>query len=120
MYKTVLAFFLAASLLVAGNVAGKWTGTLRFDGADNSVPAVLILEQDGNTVRGTGGPNDSQQHPFENGKLDGNNVHLERHEGSDVIIIELKLENDQLVGNMKMVHGADTRTAALSLKRDKR
>ena len=83
------------------------------------MPAVLILEQDGNTVRGTGGASDSQQHPFENGKLDGNKIHLERHEGSDLIIIELKLESDRLVGSMKMMHGSDTRTAALSLKRDK-
>jgi hypothetical protein len=120
MYKPVLAFFLSALCLLAADVAGKWTGTLRFEGVDNSAPAVLILKQEGNTVTGTGGPDESQQHPFENGKIEGNNIHLERHAGeNDVITIELKLENDQLVGNMKMVHGADTRNATLSLKRSK-
>ena len=119
MRQTVLAFFLSAAFLLGSNVSGKWTGRLRYDGADTSLPAVLILEQDGNRIKGTGGPDVSRQQPFEIGTIDGNTVHLERHAGQDgVIVLELKLENGQLVGKMSMRHGAETRTATLSLKKE--
>jgi len=119
MRQTVLAFFLSTAFLLGSDISGKWTGVLRYDGADNSLPAVLILEQDGNRVKATGGPDVSRQQPFEIGTIDGNTIHLERHAGEDdVIVIELKLENSQLVGKMSMRHGAETRTATLSLKKE--
>jgi hypothetical protein len=119
MRQTVLAFFLAAVSLFGSNISGKWTGTLRYDGADTALTAVLMLEQDGNRVKATAGPDVSRQQPFDNGTIDGNTVHLERHSGEDdVIVVELKLENDQLVGKMTMRHGTETRTATLSLKKE--
>src|SRR5262245_22916298 len=53
-------------------VSGKWSGTLEFSnasGESKSGPAYMILKQDGNKVSGSGGPNEGEQHPIQNGKV---------------------------------------------------
>jgi hypothetical protein len=119
MSRAIPVFFLSALVLCGADVSGKWTGSLRYEGADSSRPAVLILEQEGGRLKATGGPDASRQQPFENATIEGNTIRLERRAGeADVIVIELKLENDQLAGKMTMKHGTDTRIAAVSLKKE--
>jgi uncharacterized protein (TIGR03435 family) len=56
------SMFCAASF--AADVSGKWSG----------YPGYLVLKQDGAALTGTLGQSASEQHPFENGKIDGNRL----------------------------------------------
>jgi hypothetical protein len=106
-------------MLCGADVSGKWIGTLRYEGADSSRTAVLILQQEGGRLKATGGPDESRQEPFETATIEGNTVRLERRVAEDdVIVVELKLENDQLAGKLTMKHGSNTRIGTVSLKKE--
>jgi len=66
---TVGAFVLA-SVLSAADLTGKWTGTFSEHESEGK-GALLILQQSGNELTGTAGPDQEKQFPIQNGKVDG-------------------------------------------------
>jgi hypothetical protein len=116
----VFGLLLSAIPLSAADVSGKWSGTLEFKsdaGETKSGPALLILKQEGNKVTGSGGPNESEQHPIENGKIEGNRLRFEATGGHGPMYFDLKVDGDQISGEIKRGKESTTDTAKISLKR---
>ena len=120
MHKILIAFLLSAFCLLAGDVSGKWSGTMKPNGEENAGPAFLVLKQEGAELKGSAGPNESQQHPIESGKVEGDRIRFEIKVGEKgTISFDLKLDGDQISGDLKMVRDAESRTATLSVQRVK-
>lgn len=92
----------AAGLLADVDVAGKWTGSFVMDdgsGETHDSTALLILKQEGNTVSGTVGPNEGEQWPVQNGKVEGEKVTLEVQTDGPLITFNLVLSGEHLKGD---------------------
>lgn len=117
MKLTILALLFSAALFAA-DATGKWTGTFTLtkdDGQARAKPALLILKQDGDKLTGSGGPDESEQHPIVKGKVDGNRLTFEVAAGDSTIAFDVVLEGDQIKGDMKKTGTAET--AKLDVKR---
>ena len=103
------------------NVSGKWSGTFSVTGSDgNSEPAFLLLKQEGTTVTGSAGPNESQQHPIKKGSVAGNKLTLEiEPRENQTIKLELVIDGDQMKGEINMARDGETRSGKLEVARAK-
>ena len=101
------------------DLTGKWSGAFRADGADHDVPQFLILKQEGNRLTGSAGPDQSEQYPIENGKVDGERVRFEVTTGEWKFTYDLKTIDGKLAGNLELKSLNDRRTAKVSLNRAK-
>ena len=86
------------------NITGKWSGSLEIhkpDGDVQQTTAMLILNQSGDTVAGTVGPNEEEQMAIKDGKVVGSEIQLnaETRDGAP-IIFHLHLEADHLKGDL--------------------
>ena len=59
----VVALWFALGFAVGG-VSGKWQGSFRVNGGDHDVPQLLIFNEDGNKLTGTGGPDATERYPI--------------------------------------------------------
>ncbi len=115
----VLLAIASAALAVAADVTGKWTGTLAPDGGDAHT-ALLVLKQDGMSITGTAGPDESQQFPIKNGKVDGNKVVFDVSPTDESLYhMELVLDGDRLKGDLTAHREDQTMTAKLDVSRVK-
>lgn len=119
--KTILLslLLLAGWCLSAADLTGKWSGTVavKDDGGDSQDVAVMVtLKQDGNTLTGTAGA-EGEEHPIQKGVVNGDTVTFEVDSGDAIYYLELKVDGDQLTGEVK--NGADGPKMKLSLKRVK-
>ena len=117
--KHLLLFALTAASMLAADATGKWTGTLTPSGDSNSHPAMLVLKQEGSSVTGTAGPDEGERHNIQNGKIENDSITFEVPQGETVMKFNLKLEGDQLQGDITRQRGDQTQTAKLNLKREK-
>ena len=103
------------------NVSGKWSGTFSVTGSDgNSEPAFLLLKQEGTTVTGSAGPNETQQHPIKKGSVAGNKLTLEiEPRENQTIKLELVVDGDRMKGDINMARDGETRNGKLDLARAK-
>jgi hypothetical protein len=115
--KAIALVLLVAMHAMAGDVTGKWSGTFRADGADHDVPQLFILKQDGNKLTGSGGPDQSEQYPLENGKVDDDRVKFEVTTGEWKFTYDLRATEASMAGNLELKSLNDKRTAKVSLKR---
>jgi len=111
---------LAASAALGADVSGVWTGTLTPDGRDNGDTALLIFRQEGDKLTGTGGPNQSEQHPIVNGAIKGDRITFELQASERrVLSFDLKIAGDQITGRAEMRQDGQVRGAAtINLKRE--
>jgi hypothetical protein len=115
MNKPTLAVFLLAINLMAANVTGRWSGRFRVDGGDHDIPQLLILKQEGNKLIGSGGPNDTEQYPIEDGKVNGDRVQFEITTGEWKFTYDVKADGATMKGNIELKSVNDQRTALVSL-----
>jgi opacity protein-like surface antigen len=117
--KSMIALcMILASAAVAADVSGKWTGTFKVNGGDHTVPQLFILQQQGKKLTGSGGPNEGEQYPIENGTNDGGRVRFQLTTGEWKFAYDLKQTGeDGLEGDLKLENVNDSRTAAVSLRR---
>ena len=115
----VCGLILSAVALAGPNVSGKWTGTFtRNDGeGGHAQPIYMVLKQDGSKLAGSGGPNENDQHAFEDGKVEGNRLTFDVPTGKGAIHFDLQVKEDELTGRMS--HGGDegAESAQVTLKR---
>lgn len=117
--KTGIALVLLLALnAMAADLSGKWSGSFRADGADHDVPQLFILKQDGNKLTGSGGPNQSEQYPLENGKVEGDRVRFEITTGEWKFTYNLKADPGKMAGDLELTSLNDKRAAKVSLKKD--
>ena len=95
-----LLFALCAITALAADVSGKWSGTFTAEGGEPQ-PAFMILKQSGSALTGSGGPDENEQWPLENGKVDGNKItgSVKSPDGA-VYTVNLVLEGDHLRGEI--------------------
>jgi ketosteroid isomerase-like protein len=116
----LLLVFAAASFAVDLN--GSWTGPFGMFQPDGSVQTTgtvhLTLKVSGQSLTGTAGPSESEQHEIRNGKLDGSRVTFETpvHPGL-VLRFDLTFDNDTLKGTAESLPGNLQLRARVELKR---
>jgi hypothetical protein len=115
----LLSASLSVVALCAPNVTGKWSGTLQMEAGNDSMPVYMILKQDGNKLAGSTGPNESEQHAFEGGKVEGNNVTFDVSLGGGPgsMHFDLQVEGDQITGRARRSGEGLNQSAKISLKR---
>jgi hypothetical protein len=116
MKKPLLAVLMAGALSAA-DVTGRWKGTLTPEGG-NEGPALVILKQMGESVTGSGGPDESERHEIINGKVAGDKVTFEIATGGQMKF-DLTIQGDELSGQVTRERQGQFQTAKLSLKREK-
>jgi hypothetical protein len=113
--KHLLLIALAAVTLVAADATGTWTGTLtKSDGQGGT--ARLILKQDGDKLTGTAGPDENEQHPILNGKVEKDSLTFELDNGMK---FALKQDGDEITGDITRERDGQTQKAKLAVKRVK-
>src|SRR5215469_17199890 len=101
MRKILLAALLFAASSLAADFAGKWTGEGVVNG--ESHPLYFVFSQDGTTLTGTGGPSADEQHPFQNGRIDGDKIVFDVVPGNKGSIhFELKTDGETLKGTVEL------------------
>ena len=110
-------FTLAATVLMA-DATGKWKGTLTPEG-QNGGPALLVLKQDGTSLTGTAGPDETGQHAILNGKVEGGKITFELAVGQGNAKFTLLQDGEEIKGDVKLEGGGQTQAAKIELKRAK-
>jgi len=115
---SLLLLAAAAFTLSATDLTGKWSGTvdLKQDGEAQTIPVIMVVKQEGDKLTGTAGPED-EQHPIQNGKVDGNKVTMEVDTGEALYYLELEVDGDKISGHVKQ--GADGEKMKIALSRVK-
>lgn len=118
--KFFLALFLfCAASVMAADLTGKWSGSFKAEGADHSIPQLIILKQQGSALSGSAGPNAGEQYPLENGKVDGNKASFQVTTGEWTFSYKLTAGSDSLSGELKLESTSESRTAKVTLTRTK-
>lgn len=119
--RSFVLFILTAATLLGADVTGKWTGTLTpvGDGGGQSFPTLLVLKQEGAKLTGTAGPDASEQHAIQSGKVEGANVTFDLTAGGGALKFVLKLTGDQMTGDATRESDGKKQSAKVALKRDK-
>jgi hypothetical protein len=118
MKPLILALLLSAASFAA-DFAGKWSGTAEMNrnGESRTSTAVLIFKQTGQTLTGTGGRDEMEQHPLENVKVEGSKLTCEVNDGDTLVKIALEVEGDVMTGEAKAEKDGQPMTVKFSLKR---
>jgi hypothetical protein len=120
--KQILVMILAAASAIASDADGRWSGTMTVrtsEGTDRVGPALLVLKQEGATITGSAGPDDSERHEIQNGKSENGKLTFEVLNGESVMRFNLKHEGDEMKGEITREREGETQTAKLDLKRSK-
>src|SRR5689334_15420005 len=114
--KHLILLTLTALGLLASDATGTWTGTLLVSTPDGNQDrtAYLVLKQEGTKLTGTAGPNADEQHTIENGKVEDGLLTFEIP-GAASMKFTLKLEGDEIKGDIKRERDGATETAKLSV-----
>jgi hypothetical protein len=120
--KTLVCALLTAVFAVtalAADVTGKWSGSFAPEGHDPS-NAFMILKQAGTTLTGSAGPDEGEQWPISNGKIDGGKItgDLTAPDGA-VYKLDLVLDSEHIKGDVSMTREGETRKAKLDVTRVK-
>jgi hypothetical protein len=103
MIVAALVLALAATAAPA-DLSGKWEGKVTMETPDGKREdtALLILTQKGDTVSGTVGESESDQHPITSGTTDGNTLVLLAKNANNgrEYRIELTVSGDELKGTI--------------------
>ncbi len=123
MRKAILAVVFCNLTLLAADVTGTWSGTVKVkrDGADQNESAYLILKQEGSTVTGSAGGRADDQRPLENGKIQGDQITFEVPADNGTYKVSLKLQEDgeTLTGEVRRERDGNVLIAQVEVKRNK-
>jgi hypothetical protein len=107
--KALVCILLAAALAIpalAADITGKWSGSFTPSDPSGQVEAssaYLVLKQSGTQVTGTGGPDENQQWPIQNGKFEANKLTGEVHDDNGAVYkVALTLSGDHLKGDVSV------------------
>jgi hypothetical protein len=117
MKRLLIAFLAATVCLLAADPSGKWSGTLQPTDGGEPHPAYIILKADGNKLSGSGGPDETEQHPIESGRVEGDRLIFVVPAGERTLYFDLKIKGDEIEGDLEMKKGEEKKTGKVSLKR---
>jgi hypothetical protein len=118
MHRALLILLASIFTLAAADLTGKWTGTFTPDDG-NEGPALLVLQQKGESLMGTAGPDEEQRFDIVNGKVTGDRVTFETDSGKSAMKFELTLKGEELSGQVSRERDGQKQTAKLNVKRTK-
>src|SRR5712692_2560686 len=102
MWERLALLLLTASLALAGELTGKWSGSfeeLKPDGSTRGTGgAFMDLKLSGQTVTGTVGPDAASQHEIRNGTLVGTKLTFEMVQGQGVAKFDLIFDGETIKG----------------------
>lgn len=108
----------SAAALCATNVTGRWSGSLQMQGETESKPAYVILKQDGSKLTGSAGPDESEQHSFVGGKVEGNKLTFDVSLGGEGSMhFDLQVEGDRITGQVRRGGEGRNEVKKISLRR---
>jgi hypothetical protein len=114
MLATTLAL---STTLWAWDLTGRWTGTFQpTDGESGG--ALLVLKQTGNELTGTAGPNENEQSPIKNGKIDGDKITFDLERENGTMHFELTASGKRLSGTINREHDGEKQTAKLDVTKE--
>ena len=119
MKRPIFLLLLCAINAVAVDLTGRWSGSFKAEGADHSIPQLIILKQQGSTLSGSAGPDANGQYPLENGRVDGHKASFQVTTGEWRFTYYLSLEENFLSGDLKLESATESRTAKVTLTRMK-
>jgi hypothetical protein len=103
----VLALGVLAFTAAAADVTGKWSGKfapIGPDGQEHDGSAFVILKQAGTQLTGTAGPDESDQWPMSNGKIQGNKITGEvKDPNGPTYKLDLVLDGEHIKGDITVV-----------------
>ena len=115
MRTILLAAFLCAVPAFAADLTGRWWGEVS---GNDSQPVYLIVFQDGNSLKGTGGPDPQNQSLLTNGKIQGSRVSFDVVPGNSTSLhFELTLDDAGLKGTVKFRRNGQFVTSKVSLRK---
>src|SRR5262245_37591511 len=89
---------LLCTVFAAGaGLTGIWTGSITPDGR-NAEPLRFSIVQDGSKLTGTGGPNETQQFPIQNGQVKDGKITLQVVAGDRTFSFDLVVKGDEISG----------------------
>lgn len=116
MCKILLSILLFAMPALAGDLTGKWWGDA-VSGTE-SHPVFLIVIQQGNILKGTGGPDPENQTLLTNGRVDGSHVTFDVVPLNNAALhFELTADDAGLKGTVKVRHNGKIVTSKVSLRK---
>jgi hypothetical protein len=98
-------------------VSGKWHGGFRAAGGDHEVAQLITLQESSTTLKGSGGPDATEQYPIGNGHITGDQVHFEITTGEWKFFYDLKLSGQTLAGKLTLKSATETRRTQVKLTR---
>jgi hypothetical protein len=116
MRLSAVALWFALGFAVGG-VSGKWQGSFRVNGGDHDVPQLLIFNEDGAKLTGTGGPDATERYPISNGQVNGDHITFELTTGDWKFFYDLRTAGQQMSGKLTLKSANDSRGAEVSLKK---
>ena len=125
--KALSCIFLFLALIMtaaAADITGKWSGNVLVTGDDGQPgtpsPAYMVVKQTGDTLTGTGGPDENQQWPIQNGQIVGNTItaQVTSPEGT-VYSLTMTANGDRIAGDVTMTVGSQSRKAKIEFTRVK-
>lgn len=122
MKKILLMLALSASMLIASDATGKWSGSfaMTVDGETHDDTAFLDLKQEGSKITGVAGPNTERARPIKMGNIAGNKIKLEVPGPNDATFhFDLTMDGDQMTGDAKSDSEEHKVSGKLNLKREK-
>jgi predicted dienelactone hydrolase len=118
---TVIGLLLVTALTVrlafGADVSGTWSGTIAPEGESRTDRLILMLQQDGERLTGTAGPNEAERHNLENGIVQGDRVSFEVTDAPGLFVFDLRVSGEEMNGRLELKRGAESRRATVALKR---
>lgn len=113
-------FLLFMVTVLGADVTGKWSGSFDVTGPDGETKqstAYMSLKQSGTEITGTAGPDENQQWPILNGKIDEDKITFEVQTDKPLIKFDLRLVEGHLKGEAKGEKDGKTVKASVDLTR---
>ena len=116
------ALWFAAMTLSAADISGKWSGSFTVTGPGGESQqdtAFVILQQKGNALTGSGGPDETRQYPILKGSVEGNKITFEVQSDGPLYQVDAMLVGDHIKGDVTVVQEGQTSKAKVDLTRVK-
>jgi hypothetical protein len=117
--RLLTALILSAAMLFGADLSGKWAGKskMSIDGKVQEDTMHIALNQSGDRVTGTAGPDPDQRAPIRNGKVEGDHVTFETPVPNGVFQFDLTLKDGHLKGTLVATAQGQSFKAELDLTR---
>lgn len=119
--KTLFLIIAATLTLTAADATGTWIGSLNVPSPDGerSMPARLVLKQQGAALTGTAGPQDGDQEDINNGSVSETGaITSEITHGDRTMKFTLMHQGEEIKGTVTRVNNGQKEEAKLVVKRE--